>query len=166
MHRQSDKIFSLTNIKDLTDILSQKKQSVVVAGGCFDLLHVGHITFLQEAKKQGDILIILLEADETIKKNKGEKRPINTQLDRAKILSAIQYVDYICLLEPHMTDKDYDRLVFMIKPAIISTTKGDLLRFHKERQAREIGAIVKDVTEHISEKSTTALFHLLDKEIL
>lgn len=157
------RIFSLDKVQTLADTLSVQNKSIVVAGGCFDILHAGHITFLEKAKKQGDILIVFLEADETIKKYKGEKRPINTQSDRAKVLSAIRFVDYICLLEPEMTDEDYDTLVIMLKPAIISTTKGDMQRFHKERQAKRIGAVVRDVTDHIPEKSTTALFNLLDK---
>lgn len=163
MKQLPDTVFPLNKIATLANILSKQNKSIILAGGCFDILHVGHITFLEQAKNQGDILVILLEADETIKKYKGEKRPINTQKDRAKVLSAIHFVDYICLLEANMTDADYDRLVFTLKPAIISTTKGDMYRFHKERQAKKIGAVVKDVTEHIPEKSTTALFNLLDK---
>lgn len=158
----SKKIILPNDLPKYTRQFSQKKQTAVIAGGCFDIIHTGHIAFLQQAKKQGDHLIILLESDESIKKKKGVQRPINTQHDRAVVLSAICFVDYICVLKPFMTDADYDDLVIMIKPAIIATTKGDSFRYHKERQANMIGGIVKDVTQHIPDKSTTALFTVLE----
>lgn len=141
--------------------LHEQKKRIVLVGGCFDLLHIGHITFLEKAKKQGDILIVMLESDEYIKKVKGENRPINAQVIRAKILAALAVVDFVIQLSPNMSNKDYDTVVFSIKPAIIATTQGDVNRHHKDRQARQIGAKVVDVTPQISDESTTRLVHLL-----
>jgi len=157
------KIINLEQSKTLAQKLHQENKRLVVVGGCFDLLHVGHIAFLEEAKKQGDILIVLLESDETIAKNKGSKRPINTQENRAKILAALLVVDYVLALKPNMTDQDYDALVFAIKPAIIATTQGDTNRHYKEHQAQNIGAQVVDVVMPIHNQSTTRLIHLLDE---
>src|SRR5215469_17383103 len=105
-----EKILSIENSTDLADKLHQQSKRIVLAGGCFDLLHIGHITFIEEAKKHGDMLLILLESDQTISESKGNNRPINSQDDRAKILSALSSVDYVILLKPHMTDKEYDDL--------------------------------------------------------
>lgn len=157
------KIITQKEITIITKELHNKKHRIVLAGGCFDLLHIGHITFLEEAKKHGDVLIIMLESDESITAMKGDNRPINTQEDRAKILAAIKAVDIVLLLTPHMSNTEYDTLVFTIKPAIIATTKGDTNRHFKERQAEQIGAKVIDVTLPVSDKSTTKLVKLLDE---
>ena len=158
-----NKILTTKQAITLSTQLHKQNQKVVLVGGCFDLLHIGHITFLEEAKKKGDILIVLLESDTSITTAKGENRPINSQDIRAKILAALSMVDRVILLEPQMSNTDYDTLVFAIKPAIIATTAGDANRFHKERQAKKIGARVIDVTARISDKSTTKLITLLNE---
>jgi FAD synthetase len=143
--------------------LHTEKKSIVLAGGCFDLLHIGHLIFLQNAKVNGDILIVLVESDEAIKKIKGQGRPINTQLDRAKILEALQIVDFVIPLKPLMQNADYDTLITNIQPDIIATTKGDPNRAHKERQAKANGAQVIDVTTPVKDQSTTRLIALLQE---
>jgi FAD synthetase len=158
-----DKHISLEQVGELSSTIHQQNKRIVLLGGCFDILHSGHIIFLEEAKKQADILIVLLESDETIAASKGPKRPINSQSDRAKILSALEVVDYVILLKPDMDNKAYDDLVIEIKPAIIATTSGDINRHHKERQAELVRAKVIDVTTPITDKSTTRLIHMLDE---
>lgn len=141
--------------------MSEKK--LVLVGGCFDILHLGHIYFLEQAKKQGNFLMVLLESDETVKKLKGENRPINDQKTRAKMLAALESVDYVCMLKPLYTNKAYDELVLRIKPAIIATTKGDLFQSHKKRQARQIdGKVV--IIRKISDHSTSMLAKNIAKE--
>jgi rfaE bifunctional protein nucleotidyltransferase chain/domain len=157
------KILSTENITQLANQLHQQNKRIVLVGGCFDILHIGHITFLEEAKKQGEILVVLLESDQTIAKTKGTHRPINTQNDRAQILAALTNVDYVIKLPSLMTDKLYDDLVIALKPAIIATTSGDKNRVHKERQAQLVQAHLIDVTPQISDKSTTKLIKLLDE---
>lgn len=130
-------------------------QKIVLAGGCFDILHLGHIHYLEGAKKQGDVLFVLLESDQTTKKLKGSHRPIHTQKHRANILATVPFVDYIVLLPPLETNEAYKRLVILLKPAIIATTKGDPKRHYKEVSAEEIGATVVDVIHRVPDKSTT-----------
>jgi len=158
-----DKILTTKQARELSSKLHKQHKRIVLAGGCFDLLHIGHITFLEKAKKQGDVLIIMLESDAAITASKGKNRPINSQEIRAKILAALSVVDFIILLEPNMSDSDYSTLVFSVKPAIIATTAGDVNRFHKERQAKQIDANVVDVTPQIADKSTTKLVELLNE---
>lgn len=71
------------------------KQKIVVTNGCFDILHVGHIQLLQEAKEHGDILIVLVNTDESVKRLKGDNRPVNSLEDRMTMLRAIQWVDLV-----------------------------------------------------------------------
>lgn len=157
------KIVNIEQAEKLAKKLRSEKKRIVLAGGCFDLLHIGHLTFLQNAKTHGDVLIVLVESDEAIKKLKGQGRPINTQTDRAKLLEALQIVDVVIPLTPMMKNQDYDAIIIKLKPDIIATTKGDPNRLHKERQAKSIGAHVIDVTPPIKDKSTTRLIALLQE---
>ena len=141
--------------------LSQQGKIIVLSGGCFDILHIGHIRFLKQAKEQGDVLLVMLEHDDAIKKRKGEHRPLNTQSDRAEILACLDMVDYVIILPAKTDDTFYNGLVNQLKPAIIATTAGDPTRAHKERQSKRIGAKVVDVIESITNKSTTKLISIL-----
>jgi rfaE bifunctional protein nucleotidyltransferase chain/domain len=156
-----DKLISVTQAVALAKTLHKQRRKIVVTGGCFDILHLGHILLLEGAKKQGDVLFVLLESDESIRAIKGELRPINSQSDRARILASMQAIDYVILL-PHFTsNEEYDTLVNQLKPAIIATTHGDPRRSHKERQAKLVGGQVVDVTEPLSNQSTSRLVNIL-----
>ena len=86
------------NIEIINRIKAEKKK-IVFTNGCFDLLHVGHIRYLAQAKKLGEFLIIGLNSDSSVKELKGEDRPINSFEDRATLLSAIESVDLVIMFE-------------------------------------------------------------------
>ena len=89
-------------LKDNIDIIKKikaERKKIVFTNGCFDLLHVGHIRYLSEAKKLGDFLIIGLNSDRSVKKLKGKDRPINSFEDRATLLSALNSVDLVIKFE-------------------------------------------------------------------
>ena len=132
-----------------------QKEKIDLVGGCFDILHVGHIRFLQKARALGDKLIILLESDKRIKEMKGEARPINSQKDRAEVLTALEDVDSVILLPSVMSNNDYDEIVKQIKPTFIATTKGDSNVEYKKRAATLVNAKVKFVTPKIGDYSTS-----------
>lgn len=75
------------------------KQKIVFTNGCFDLLHIGHVRYLQEAKKLGDILVVGVNSDASVKRLKGPQRPIQNESDRAEILAALGCVDYSIIFE-------------------------------------------------------------------
>lgn len=129
-------------------------KTIVLVGGCFDILHVGHTRFLQKAKALGDVLIVLLENDQKIKLIKGKDRPIHHQNDRAEVLSALRSVDFIIMLSEVMENSDYDSIVKLIKPRFIATTKGDPNIKFKERTAKLVNAQVKYVTPLVKSYST------------
>lgn len=91
-----------------------ENKTIVFTNGCFDLLHVGHVTYLKDAKKLGDILVVGLNSDESVKRLKGESRPINSQMDRALLLSALNSVDVIVIFDEDTPEK----LIGEIKPDI------------------------------------------------
>lgn len=138
-------------------------KTIVLVGGCFDILHIGHIRFLSHAKEKGDVLMIMLEHDDTIKRKKGKHRPLNTQKDRAEMLTNLSLVDYVITLPAVVSDDFYNKLVNLLKPAIIATTTGDPFREHKERQAKQIGATVVDVIKPVTNQSTTKVITFLNE---
>ena len=79
--------------------LRNRGKKIVFTNGCFDLIHVGHVKYLQAAKDYGDVLILGLNSDKSVTKLKGKNRPINSELDRAYILSALEVVDYVVIFE-------------------------------------------------------------------
>jgi rfaE bifunctional protein nucleotidyltransferase chain/domain len=148
----------------LAEQLNEQSKDIVLVGGCFDILHLGHILFLEKAKEKGEILFVWIEPDETIRQRKGEHRPIHTQQERAQVIAALACVDYVILLPHFTTNVEYDNLVKNIKPAIIAATEGDPEIMHKQRSAKAAGAQIIYVTKNIKGKSTTRLAELVAQE--
>jgi len=88
-------IKTLEEIEALTQELKKRGKKVVFTNGCFDILHVGHVKYLEEAKSYGDVLILGLNSDESVSRLKGPTRPVNTEDDRAYILASLEAVDYV-----------------------------------------------------------------------
>lgn len=107
-----DKIISKEN---LAQILQNSQKKIVFTNGCFDILHSGHIKYLEKAKSFGDILIVGLNSDSSVKRLKGEQRPINSQDERAILLSALSFVDFVVVFEE---DTPYELIEFL-KPEIL-----------------------------------------------
>lgn len=150
-------ILDIEQAIEVSNQLKNKRKSIVLVGGCFDILHTGHVRFLQSAKKEGDVLFVLLESDENVRKLKGKDRPINSQKDRSEILSSLKPVDYVILLSHMKSDRDYDKLITCLKPDILATTENDPDKKHKQRQSDITGANVKEVVKRFENKSTTIL---------
>jgi D-beta-D-heptose 7-phosphate kinase / D-beta-D-heptose 1-phosphate adenosyltransferase len=109
----SDKyIKSIDEITNLISELKARDKKIVFTNGCFDLLHAGHISFLEAAKSFGDVLILGLNSDRSVTSLKGKERPINTQADRAYILAALEVVNYVVIFDE---DTPYE-LIKVIKP--------------------------------------------------
>lgn len=141
---------------------SKKKGKIVLVGGCFDILHPGHIIFLEKAKKVGDYLVVLLESDKKVRILKGINRPVHNQKDRAKVLSAIKYVDLIIPLPFLEKDQDYDQIIAKISPDVIATTQGALDNHFKKRSAKKVGAKLKFVTKMIGNHSSSKIINHYD----
>ncbi len=152
-------IIDLQHTSKLIQELKKEKKKIVLAGGCFDIIHTGHIEFLKKAKEKGDILIILLESDESIKKRKEIKRPINNQTDRSLVLSQVRPVDIIINLTPLKSDEEYKNIVNLIQPDIIAVTKNDPLTKEKAMQAKNVGGKVIEVIDE--QKNSTS--RIIDK---
>ena len=99
------KVKSLTELRRIVAAEKAKGKTVVLANGCFDLFHVGHIRYLRAAKAKGDVLIVALNSDASVRKLKGKGRPILPQRERADILAAFSFVDYVTAFDEPMVTK-------------------------------------------------------------
>ncbi|WP_346051760.1 D-glycero-beta-D-manno-heptose 1-phosphate adenylyltransferase [Amycolatopsis dongchuanensis] len=135
-------------------------QTVVFTNGCFDVLHRGHITYLNEAKRQGDVLIVAVNSDDSVRRLKGPDRPVNTAQDRAAVLSALSCVDYVTVfdedtpinllrrLEPELYVKGGDYAENMLKEAPVVRSYGG--------EVRALGYVPEQSTTSVIEKIRTS----------
>src|SRR5512136_2509994 len=93
------KIKNIKVIKSIVARLKTRRKKVVFTNGCFDILHVGHIRYLRKARSLGDILVVGLNTDRSVRQIKGGKRPIVPQGERAEVLAALEFVDYVVLFD-------------------------------------------------------------------
>ncbi|MEK7577393.1 MAG: adenylyltransferase/cytidyltransferase family protein [Patescibacteria group bacterium] len=135
----------------------------VLVGGCFDLLHFGHISFLKNARALGDHLIVALESDENVRHMKGASRPIHSQEQRNQMLEALSCVSEVIMLPPMKSDADYAALVSKVHPNIIAITEGDAVENKKRTHAKSVGANFV-VIPKIHTLSTSQLAKLLELE--
>lgn len=155
------KIITLQEVQKVIRKLRTEKKIIVLAGGCFDILHRGHFEFLKAAKKEGDILIVALESDERVTHLKGAGRPINKMDVRAKNLVETNLIDYVITLPLLHGKEDYLEMVKIIKPDVIAITKGDPKTDRKKEQAELVGGKVKEVIERLPGFSTTEILKKL-----
>ena len=135
-------------IADLADSLKKRGKKIVFTNGCFDLLHVGHVRYLEEAKSFGDVLILGLNSDASVKRLKGESRPIHTEADRAYVLAALESVDYVVVFNE---ETPYD---------LIKTVQPDILVKGGDYEGKEVvGSDIAGETrlvQFVEGKSTTS----------
>lgn len=112
------KVIEQAKVEELVNQIKKQGKTIVATNGCFDILHVGHVRYLKKSRSFGDVLIVGLNSDTSVKSIKGPDRPINNENDRAEVLCALSSVDYVVLF-----DEDSPRdLLDLIKPNVY--TKG------------------------------------------
>ena len=143
-------ILDRTELIARVEIERQKRKKIVLANGCFDLFHVGHIRYLAGAKDLGDYLVVGINSDEQVRKLKGENRPFMNELERAEIVSAFAFVDFVTIFdEPTVTE-----LIRAIRPDFHAKGTDYTTETVPEREiVKEYGgkvAIVGDPKDHSS----------------
>ena len=93
----TQKILSLPELSRRAEEMRQAGQRLVLTNGCFDLLHVGHVRYLQQARQLGDFLVVAVNGDESVRSLKGAGRPLNSEDDRAEVLAALACVDFVTI---------------------------------------------------------------------
>ena len=104
----------LKELKEIVNKLKKEGKKVVFTNGCFDILHLGHVKYLEEAKKLGDTLIVGVNSDKSVRILKGEGRPIMPEEERAEILAALECVDYVVIFY----ETNPENLIAQLKPDI------------------------------------------------
>jgi rfaE bifunctional protein nucleotidyltransferase chain/domain len=112
MHR---KIKTASELRTLLDILRAIGKKIVFTNGCFDLIHTGHTRYLAKAKSFGDVLVIAVNSDASVRMIKGEKRPINRESDRMETLAALEMVDFVTLF----SEPDPHRIISELQPDVL-----------------------------------------------
>ena len=109
------KIVSLRTLSAKLAQARQAGQKIVFTNGCFDILHAGHVSVLEFARAKGDVLVVGLNSDDSVRRLKGPTRPVNTQADRALVLAALESVSYVCVFNE---DTPY-RLIKAVRPDVL-----------------------------------------------
>ncbi len=153
------KILSLEELVLEANSLRASGRKLVFTNGCFDLLHVGHVRYLQAARARGDALLVAVNGDASVRILKGPDRPINVEADRAEVIAALACVDLVTLfLTPRVTE-----VIRAVRPALY--VKGgdytvDSLDPEERAALREVAADV-EILALVPGKSTTAVIHKL-----
>lgn len=92
---QLDKILTVQELEGLVELMKNNRQTIVFTNGCFDVLHPGHIDYLQKARKLGDLLLVAVNTDDSVRALKGSRRPVNKLEDRMTMLAALECVDFV-----------------------------------------------------------------------
>lgn len=153
-------VSKIVSVEQLAAVSAQCKASgrvLVFTNGCFDLLHVGHVRYLQAARERGDLLAVALNGDASIRELKGPTRPLNSELERAEVLAALACVDFVTLFHsPRATE-----VIQEIRPQLY--VKGgdytvDALDPGERAALEAVGAAI-EILELVPGKSTTAIIH-------
>jgi len=110
-----ENILSRETLKERLDILKGEGKTIVFTNGCFDIIHAGHVRYLREAKNLGDILVLALNSDSSVKAIKGDERPIVPEAERATVVGSLESVDYVILFD----DETPLRLIKYLRPHIL-----------------------------------------------
>ena len=153
------KIIKKEEAKEIIDKLKKQNKKTVFTNGCFDILHVGHVRYLRESSKYGDILIVGLNSDISVKKIKGDSRPIKNENDRAEILAELECVDFVVIFNEESPSKLIDEL----KPDIYTKGADYSLETLPERDVVLKNNIEVKFIKFVEGKSTTNIIKTIQK---
>lgn len=151
------KIKSVREIAEIAHSLRKARKTVVTTNGCFDVLHVGHIRNLQEARALGDVLIVGINSDRSVKINKGPRRPIVPQHERVEVIAALESVDYVFIfnaktplawlkkVRPTIHAKGADRSLDQIIEREVVEKNGGIIKLMRHHRGRSTTKIIKKI---------------------
>jgi len=156
-----EKIVAWERLSDWRARLKTRGKKLVVTNGCFDLLHLGHVTYLESGRNLGDALLIGLNGDASVRQLKGEGRPVNSERDRAAVLAALESVDGVCIF----TDKTATRFLEAARPDVY--LKGgdytiETLNQDERRAVEQAGGKIQ-IIPIVPGKSTTELLKKISR---
>ncbi len=153
-------IIKRENIRSFVEKLQAGGKTVVVTNGCFDILHVGHVRYLQKTKSFADYSIVLLNSDKSVKAIKGESRPINPELNRAEILCALSCVDFVVLFDENSPAE----LIDEIKPDVYTKGADYTMETLPEAEIMRKNNIRVEFITFVEGQSTTNLINKINNK--
>ncbi len=148
------------NIRSFVEKLQANGKTVVVTNGCFDILHVGHVRYLQKTKSFADYSIVLLNSDKSVKAIKGDSRPINNELNRAEILCALSCVDFVVLFDENSPAD----LIDEIKPNVYTKGADYTMETLPEAEIMQKNNIRVEFISFVEGQSTTNLINKINNK--
>ncbi len=157
-----DKILSLDQLAQRAEEIRRHHGRLVLTNGCFDLLHLGHVRYLQEARALGDFLAVAVNGDESVRTLKGAGRPLNSATDRAEVLAALACVDFVTIFPEVRVTK----VIAAVRPAIYA--KGgdytaESLNPQEVKELEEAGTRI-EILPLVAGKSTSGLLEQMRQE--
>jgi len=152
-------VLNRQELRDQIESLRREGKRIVTTNGCFDLLHVGHVRFLQAARQLGDVLAVGLNSDASVRRLKGEQRPINQQDDRAEVLAALACVDFVSIfdedtpveflkaIKPNIHAKGADYLPEHLAETPVVQAMGGTVQIIELVPGRSTTSLVKKISE-------------------
>ncbi len=146
-------------IVEIVENLKKQNKKVVFTNGCFDILHIGHVRYLKQSAKCGDVLVIGLNSDSSVKRLKGETRPINSEFDRAELLSELGFVDYVVIfnedtpaelldeIKPNIYTKGADYTIETLPEAEIVLNNGGKVEFINLVEGKSTTNVIKKIEQ-------------------
>ncbi len=153
-------VLNRKNISEFVQNLHKAGKTVVTTNGCFDILHVGHVRYLQKSKSFADYLIVLLNSDKSVKSIKGDDRPVNNEQDRAELLAALNCVDFVV-----MFDEDSPAaLLDEIKPDVYTKGADYTMETLPEREIMIKNGTKVEFIDFVQGKSTTNIINKINNK--
>jgi D-beta-D-heptose 7-phosphate kinase/D-beta-D-heptose 1-phosphate adenosyltransferase len=150
MQIENPKILSVEEMRAERDRLVTQGKKLVFTNGCFDILHRGHVTYLTFARNQGDALVVAVNTDASVKVNKGDDRPINSEEDRAYVLASLRAVDYVV----YFGDPEPKGIIAQILPQVLVKGK-DWAHYVSGREVVEANGGKVVLADMVEGRSTT-----------
>jgi len=147
------------NLRAIIEKLHNEGKTVVATNGCFDILHVGHVRYLEKTKSFADYLIVLLNSDISVKLIKGPNRPINNEKDRAEVLNALRCVDYVVLFD----EESPRNLLDEIKPDVYTKGADYTIETLPEADIMKKNGTRVEFIDFVEGKSTTSIINKMKK---
>lgn len=154
-------VVSRDELINIRQQLRQAGKKVVFTNGCFDILHRGHVEYLQKAKQLGDVLVVGLNTDASVKRLKGPTRPIVEEQDRAIVLAALGVVDYVCLFDE---DTPYELIRAIVPDVLVKGADWAIEKVVGRDVVEAAGGVVKTI-EFVPDRSTTSIIGKITQRI-
>ena len=147
---ENPKVLTVEQMRAERDRLVAEGKSLVFTNGCFDILHRGHVAYMTFARNQGDALVVGLNSDASVKRNKGDNRPINSEQDRAFVLGSLRAVDYVVIFD----EPEPKELIAAILPLVLVKGK-DWAHYVSGREIVEANGGRVVLADMVEGRSTT-----------